>query len=150
LRRTAFRKHIMDMATVSKGATQVSDYAHFIRAGSALSVYDMELAGLIAMNGPEKTKIVAAGRFLSARDKQRAYAALMPPLVMNPMDNRLGDYYFSVGENHEALLAYTDGDRLYPNNLASLLGMKRSLVALEKNEEAEQLQKRIDKLAADH
>jgi cytochrome c-type biogenesis protein CcmH/NrfG len=66
------------------------------------------------------------------------------------MDNRLGDYYFSVGENHEALLAYTDGDRLYPNNLASLLGMKRSLVALEKNEEAEQLQKRIDKLAADH
>jgi hypothetical protein len=31
-----------------------------------------------------------------------------------------------------------------------LLGMKRSLLALEKNEEAEQLQKRIDKLAADH
>lgn len=150
LHRTAFRKHIMDMATVSKGATQVSDYAHFIRAGSALSVYDMELAGLIAMKGPEKTKIVAAGRFLSARDKQRAYSVLMPPIVMNPMDNRLGEYYFSVGESHEALLAYTEGDRLYPNNLASLLGMKRSLLALEKNEEAEQLQKRIDKLTADH
>lgn len=146
LHRTAFRKQIMDLATVSKGARQVSDYAHFIRAGSALSVYDMELGGLIAMAGPEKTKIVAAGRFLSARDKQRAYSVLMPPIVINPMDNRLGDYYFSVGKSQDALLAYTDGERLYPNNLASLLGMKRSLLALEKKDEADQLQKRIDKL----
>lgn len=148
LHRGPFRKHIQDLAAVSKGASQVSDYGHYIRAGSALSVYDMELAALIAMAGPKKTRVVAAGRFLSARDKQQAPSGMMSSIVMSPMDNRLGDYYLSAGDSKLALDAYSQGDLRYPNNQASLLGMKHCLITLKKQDEAELIQKRLDQLKA--
>jgi tetratricopeptide (TPR) repeat protein len=146
IHRGAFRKQIMALAKVSKGASQVSDYSHYIRAGNCLSVFDMELAGLIALHGHEKTRVVAAGRFLSARDKQHAPSMMMPTVVMHLMENRLGDYYLSAEKLQDALDAYTDGERRVPNNLTSLLGMHTCLVALGQKDDAKKMQARIDQL----
>ena len=146
LHRDVFRKQIMNMASVSKGATQVSDYAHFLRAGNCLAVYDAELAGLISWRGPKATRVVALGQFLTARDKQQPPSVMISPLVLMPMDNRLGDYYLSVGNGEEALGAYQDGNKLIFNNVASLRGMKKSLLLLEKKEESDVVQERMDGL----
>ena len=149
LHRDVFRKLIMDLAQVSKGATQVSDYSHFLRAGNCMAIYDSELAGLIAWRGPQKTRIVAAGRFLTARDKQQPSSVMISPLLLAPMDNRLGEYYLSAGDPEEALNAYQDGNKRIVNNMASLQGMKRSLLLLKKDDEADLVQQRIDALLGD-
>lgn len=134
LHRNVFRKQIKDMALVSKGATQVSDYSHFLLAGNSLAIYDSELAGLIALHGPEKMRVVASGRFLMARDKQQIPAMMTSSLVLSPMDNRLGEYYLLVGNNEEALAAYQEGKNRFPNNEASLQGEKKALLLLKKKE----------------
>jgi len=146
LHRDVFRKHIKDLAQVSKSATQVSDYAHFLRAGNCLAVYDSELAGLIAWRGPEQTRVVAAGQFLAARDKQQPSSVMISPLLLVPMDNRLGEYYLSAADPEEALAAYQDANKRIVNNVESLQGMKRSLLLLEKNDEADRVQQWIDAL----
>ncbi len=126
LHRVVFRKHIMALAKVAKGATQVSDYSHYLRAGNSLSIYDMELAGLIAMHGPENTRIVALGRFLAARDKQHIPSMMMPPITLSPMENRMGEYYLGAGAVKDALDAYTQGIQRYVGNAASMKGVEQS------------------------
>lgn len=134
LHRVIFRKHITALAQVSKGATQVADYSHYLRAGNSLSIYDMELAGLIAMRGPKNTQIVAIGRFLAARDKQHIPSMMMPPITLSPMENRMGEYYLGAGKVKEALDAYTAGVQRYVENAASMKGMDRCRELLKKGE----------------
>lgn len=125
LHRNVFRRHIMNMAEVSKGATQVSDYSQYLRAGHCLAIYDRELAGLIALHGPEKTRVVAPGQFLSARDKQQLPSMMTAPLVLTPMDNRLGDYYLGTKQYQEALDAYQRGAKRFVNNAESVRGVEK-------------------------
>ena len=146
LHRNMFRKAIQDLAEVSKAATQTSDYSHFLRAGNCLAIYDSELAGLIALRGPKSARMIAAGHFLSARNKQRMTSITISPLVLEPMDNRLGECYLSVGDPEEALQAYKAGAQRVVNNVTSLRGEKDCLLLLEKKDEADQVQKRIDSL----
>jgi len=132
LHRVTFRKYIMNLAKVAKGASQVADYSHYIRAGSSLAVYDMELGGLIAMIGPKKTQVVALGRFLAARDRQHTASMMMPPITPTPMENRIGEYYLSVGNLKEAMGAYTEGTQHYVDNATSKKGIEQCHLRLEK------------------
>ena len=144
LRNITMRSRIQKMAGVVKGAMQASDYTHYFNAGSSLAVYDMELAGLIALDGKDGSRAIALNWFMSARDKQGIPSLMMPPLVLSPMENRLGEYYLRVGQNADAYEAYQEALRRYPNNMASLLGLKRALEVLEKKNEAALVQRHID------
>ena len=99
---------------------------------------------MIRMNAEKDTRVAAVGSFYSARDLQYVPTLMMPPMVITPMQNRLGECYLHIGKNTEAYEAFTQGHEKYPNNLGSLLGMKRSLILLDKKEEAETIQKHID------
>ncbi|NWK57713.1 tetratricopeptide repeat protein [Verrucomicrobiaceae bacterium N1E253] len=134
MHRDLFLKHIISLAQVAKGATQASDYSHYLQAGNSLAIYDKELLGLIAMNGPEATRVVATGRFLSARDKQLVPSMMMPPYVMRPMDNRLAEAYLQQGKPEDALDAYQRGAERFPKNLESLQGLKATHAVLDKTE----------------
>ncbi len=144
LRNETLRKRIVAMAKVSGGAMHASDYSHYFKAGSSLAVYDMELAGLIALNGMKDLRVAASNWFRSARDKQNIPSLMMPPLVITPMENRLAEYYLRTGENAKAYEAYQDGLRRYPNNMGSLLGAKRCLDLLGKKAAAARVQKHIN------
>lgn len=144
LRNITMRSRIQKLAEVVDGAMKSSDYTHYFNAGSSLTVYDMELAGLIALNGETDSKTVALNWFMSARDRQGIPSLMMSPLVLSPMENRLGECYLRMEKNADAYEAYQDGLRRYPNNMASLLGLKRSLDALGKKNEAALVQRHID------
>ena len=69
---------------------------------------------------------------------------MMPPSVLSPMENRLADYYLKMGENASAYKAYQDGLNRSPNNMESLLGVKRCLELLGKKEDALRVKKHIE------
>jgi len=144
LRNITLRSRIGKMAEVVDGAMKLSDYTHYFNAGSSLAIYDMELAGLIALNDEEGSRMMASNWFMSARDKQGIPSLMMPPLVLSPMENRLGEYYLKMGRGVEAYEAYQDGLIRYPNNMASLLGLKRSLDVLGKINESALVQRHIN------
>ena len=144
LHKKKFRYYLSSLAKVATGARRSSDASYYYYMGSALSVYDMELSGLIAQYGPEDMVITGANWFRAARDKQVIPTLMMPPSVPFPMENRLGDYYLSQGKATEAYEAYGDGQKRYPNNMMSLLGMEKSLLKLGKKEEAKKIQEHIE------
>jgi tetratricopeptide (TPR) repeat protein len=144
LRDKTFRERLVAMAKVAEGAMRASDYSHYYNAGSSLAIYDMELAGLIALNGAKDMQMTASNWFRSARDKQGVPSLMHSPLVLTPMENRLAEYYLKTGQNDKAYEAYQEGLQRYPNNMASLIGIKRCLELLGKNEDAARVQKHID------
>ena len=144
LRNITLRSRIKKMAEVVNGAMRSGDYTHYFNAGSSLAIYDMELAGFIALNEAEDFRVTALNWFMSARDKQGVPSLMMPPLVLTPMENRLGEYYLKMGKNVEAYEAYQAGLKRYPNNMDSLLGVKRSLDLLGKTNESALVQRHIN------
>lgn len=144
LRNITLRSRIRKMADVVDGAMRLSDYTHYFNAGSSLAIYDMELAGLIALNDEEASKVTASNWFMSARDKQGIPTLMMPPLVLSPMENRLAEYYLEMKRNTDACQAYQDGLKRYPNNMASLSGLKHALEVLGKKNAAALVQRHID------
>jgi len=146
IRNENMREQIMKMAAVVDGAMRASGFTHYFNAGSSLAIYDMELAGLIAMYGDEVTRSAASSWFMSARDKQGVPSLMMSPMVLAPMENRLAEYYLSAGKAADAYEAFQGGLQRYPNNMASLRGLKRCLNALGENEQAELVEKHIELL----
>jgi len=132
LQQVTFRKYIQAMAKVSQAARMMPDYSHFLRAMNSLSVYNLELGGLIALAGPSDLRVVAAGQFLAARDKQKIPSMMMPMLVVQLMDNRLGQYYLGVGDYQSALEAFELGNKKAPQNKDSIRGMKLAREGLKK------------------
>jgi len=125
LRQGVFHKQIAAMEKVKSGVRQMPDFSHYLVACNSLAVYDNELAGLIAIKGRKKSRVVALTRFLAAREKQRQNFAILPPMVPQLMENRLGEYYESIGDLKEALNAYREGEARIPGNHISLQGIKR-------------------------
>ncbi|BDS08873.1 hypothetical protein NT6N_39130 [Oceaniferula spumae] len=144
LHQNNFRGHIVALVKVLKGAQRASDASHFFHAGRCLAIYDKELSGLIRMNDSVDTRVAAAGSFYSARDLQYVPTLMQPPMVITSMENRLGEFYLRMGKNADAYEAFTEGHIRYPNNMESLLGMKRSLSLLGKKDDADKIQKHID------
>lgn len=144
LHRETFRRHIVALVKVFSGAKRASDASHYFHAGRCLAIYDKELAGMIRMNAARATRPAAAGSFYSARDLQYVPTLMMPPMVLTPMENRLGEYFLHMGNYTDAYEAFTEGHEKYPNNMGSLIGMKRSLELLGKKADAAMIQKHID------
>lgn len=135
---------IKKLARVVDGAMMSADFTHYFNAGSSLAVYDMELAGLIAASDDEEIRSTALNHFMSARDKQGVPSLMMPPLVISAMENRIGDYYYSVGRHANAYEAYYQGLERYPHNMSSLLGIKQALINLGQADEAKRVAEHIE------
>ena len=144
MHRGIYRKHIEALVQVLEGAKRTSDAKHYFHAGRCLAIYDKEVAGMIHMHGEAATRLAAVGSFFSARDLQYVPSLMMPPMVITPMENRLGECYLLIGEQAKAYEAYSEGHKHYPNNIESLLGMKKCLTLMKKIEEAAMIQKHID------
>ena len=144
LRSQRLRGLIKKLAGVVDGAMMSADFTHYFNAGSSLAIYDIELAGLIAAAGDVSVRSTTLNHFMSARDKQGVPSLMMPPLVLSPMENRIGDYYYSIGRHADAYEAYYQGLQRYPHNMASLTGVQRSLVNLGEADQAERVGKHIE------
>ena len=140
LHKDSFRKIETKIKEFAVPAQRSGQFDHYFNAGSSLAILDMELAGLIALNGPEDSQLTASNWFRSARDKQGVPSAMLPPLVIEPMENRLAEYYKKVKDDVASYEAYRSGLERYPNNMASLLGVKETLARLKK----EDLLKRVE------
>ena len=139
LRNTRLRGLIRQLAAVAEGAMKSPDFTHYFNAGSSLAIYDTELAGLIALADDTSASPMALNHFMSARDKQGVPSLMMPPLVLSPMENRVGDYYHSIGRHADAYEAYYQGLVRYPHNMASLQGVKVALINMGEAQEAERV-----------
>ena len=144
LRNTRLRRLIKQLAEVAEGAMKSPDFTHYFNAGSSLAIYDTELAGLVALSDDASANAMALNHFMSARDKQGIPSLMMPPLVLSAMENRVGDYYYSIGRHGDAYEAYYQGLVRYPHNMASLEGLRRSLINLGEADEAERVGKHIE------
>lgn len=144
LRNTTLRRLIKQLAEVAEGAMKSPDFTHYFNAGSSLAIYDTELAGLVALGDDTSANAMALNHFMSARDKQGVPSLMMPPLVLSPMENRVGDYYHSIGRHADAYEAYYQGLVRYPHNMASLEGVRRSLINLGEADEAERVSRHIE------
>ena len=144
LHQVTYRKFVVALVKVMEGAERAGDANHYFNAGRCLAIYDKELAGIIRMHATLTERVAAVGSYYSARDLQYVPTLMMPPLVITPMENRLGDYYLRMGKNDDAYDSYTQGHKNFPNNMGSLIGMKRSLTYLDKKADAAMIQKHID------
>lgn len=139
LKNTRLRGLIKQLAEVAEGAMKSPDFTHYFNAGSSLAIYDTELAGLIALADDTSASPMALNHFMSARDKQGVPSLMMPPLVLSPMENRVGDYYHSIGRHADAYEAYYQGLVRYPHNMASLEGVRLSLINMGEAGEAQRV-----------
>ncbi len=144
IRNTGLRALIRRLAEVVDGAMRSPDFTHYFNAGSSLAVYNTELAGLIAQDGTSSPSATALNHFMSARDKQGTPSLMMPPLVLSAMENRVGDYYYSVGRHADAYEAYVQGLERYPHNMESLQGVLRTLENLGRTDEAQRVSEHIE------
>lgn len=144
IRNNGLRALIRRLAQVVEGAMRSPDFTHYFNAGSSLAVYNTELAGLIAQAGDLSLSSTALNHFMSARDKQGTPSLMMPPLVLSAMENRVGDYYYSIGRHADAYEAYVQGLERYPHNMESLLGVHRTLVNLGREDEAQRISEHIE------
>lgn len=144
IRNSGLRALIRRLAEVVEGAMRSPDFTHYFNAGSSLAVYNTELAGLIAQAGDMSLSSTALNHFMSARDKQGTPSLMMPPLVLSAMENRVGDYYYSVGRHADAYEAYVQGLERYPHNMESLVGVERTLVNLGRADEAQRVSEHIE------
>ena len=71
-------------------------------------------------------------------------SAMLPPLVIEPMENRLAEYYKKVKDDVASYEAYRSGLERYPNNMASLLGVKETLARLKKDDLLKRVEAHIE------
>ena len=144
LHEKVFQRLVTRAASVLAGAKRSPDFSHYYRAAGALSVYDMDLYGLRTMNQEEKMPVTTANHFRSARDKQITPSMMMPPLVVTLMENRLANFYLSLGANGDACGVFQDALNIYPNNIESLQGIQRCYTTMGQHEDADRIQKHIE------
>ena len=70
----------------------------------------------------------------------------MPPSIMYPMENRLGEYFISTGEFLRSAETYQKALARRPNDLETLLGYQQALLKLQRRLDAAAIQKQIDRV----
>ena len=139
-------KNIQAMTTALPVAQNSSEYSHYYEASRCIAIYDMELSGLIALNGTADDQVSAPSWFRSAIDRQGVNSMMLPPLVLTPMEHRLAEYFLQKSEYTKAYESYNLGLKKYPNNMASLQGAKKALDLLGNDKFSDLIQKQIEKV----
>jgi cytochrome c-type biogenesis protein CcmH/NrfG len=67
----------------------------------------------------------------------------MPPVVVSPMEVRLAEFHAGARNFNQAAESYQAAIRRRPNDLASLVGYRDSLIRIGRRDEAEEVDKII-------
>ncbi len=131
----ALTLHGEKMAKTRDAANASGERSNWNRAFRALEVLASDIRGRIAMASPPEKRASAFNWFSSAADRQHPAPMLMPPLILSPMASRLGEYYLISNKPDEAIAAYQRALAAFPNDINSLLGLKRAHEAANQAEE---------------
>jgi tetratricopeptide (TPR) repeat protein len=142
----ALSGHIESMARSRNLASTGGELSFFNQSRRGLEMLTSELRGELAMAGPTANRGTAYNWFSSAADRQRPATLLMPPVVLTPMAARLGEYHLAAKQPAEAIENYQRALVAFPNDMTSLLGLKRAFEAAGKTAEAEETAKKIEAL----
>ena len=133
------------MKSLRDQALKTSSISEYVRAVSALEVYEAEARGFVALARAtsDSQRQIARTWFKSAVEKQQRPSLLMPPVVVSPMEVRLAEFYTGTNNNDKAVESYQAAIRRRPNDLVSLRGYRDSLVRIGRKDEAAQVDKII-------
>lgn len=106
-------------------ANTMGEYAEWRRALINLEMLTLCLRGQLAMTGPPEKKGAAYNWFRAAADRQRPSTLMLPPLILTPMANHLGDYHMSINDQHKARDAYQEAITKFPNEPSTLERIKK-------------------------
>lgn len=120
--------HGNQMTAQRKEAIQLGEISHFARAFRGLEIITAELKGNTVQR-KEKGKSTAFNWYAGAVDRQNPASRMMPPLFLLPMQIKVGQYFHQLKEYDDALEAYEDGLKRWPNDLLLLDAQRMTLVA---------------------
>ena len=143
--RMAFDEILLRMKRLRDQAMKSSSISEYVRAVGALEVYAAEVRGLIALAraATDSQRQIARSWLKTAVEKQRRPSLLMPPVVVSPMEVRLGEFHAGARNFNQAAESYQAAIRRRPNDLASLVGYRDSLIRIGRRDEAEEVDKII-------
>lgn len=142
----ALTLHGEEMTKTQSIATRGGERSQWLRSFRALEVLASDARGRLAIAGPKDKRGTAYNWFASATDRQRPEPSLCPPLVLSPMASRLGSFLLSENKPAEAADAYQRALASFPNDMDSLLGLRKAFLAAGKTAEADAIGKKIDSL----
>jgi len=145
----ALSHHGEAMAKLQGSANALGERSAWNRAFRALEVIASEMRGRLVISGPESKRGTAYNWFRSATDRQRPSNLLLPPVILMPMAIRLGEYQLASGKPAEAVNAYQEALRSFPNDMNALLGLRKAYEKAHQKEKAGETQRRIDSLRAE-
>ncbi|MDC0087918.1 hypothetical protein OAI07_00080 [Akkermansiaceae bacterium] len=143
LHRDILTKNMNSMASVLEVVKNTDEYSAYYEASLSMTIYGIELAGLIAQNGSEDDQVLASSWFRSAIDRQGFSPLMLPASVIEPMENRLGEYHLEKQEYERAYESYSEALRKQHNNMPSLLGAKKALDNMDKKKLSAAIEKKI-------
>ncbi len=145
----ALSGHIEMMARTKTLASASGELSFWSRSHRGLEMLASELRGELTMAGPAAKRGTAYNWFSAAADRQRPATLLLPPVVLTPMAARLGEYHLASKQPAEAIESYQRAILAFPNDMDSLLGLKRSFDAAGKTLAAEETAKKIEALKSE-
>jgi len=146
---TALTQHGEMMSGVQNLATAGGERSSWLRSFRALEMIASSLRGRLAMTGPAGKRGPAYNWFSSAADRQLPASMLMPPVILTPMAARLGEYHLAEKQADEAIDAFQRALVIFPNDMASLEGLKLAYEAAGKSAGAAQTAEKIESLKAE-
>ncbi|MGD7653601.1 MAG: tetratricopeptide repeat protein [Verrucomicrobiales bacterium] len=125
----ALTLHGESMTKTQNAAIASGERSSWMRSFRALEVLASEARGRLASAGPASLRSAAYNWFASAADRQQPEPMMFPPMILNPMPNRLGEYFLTTKEPEKAVEAYQRALKAFPNHTLSLLGLKMAYQA---------------------
>ena len=142
----AMSQHGESMVKTQSAASASGERSELNRSFRALEVLASDMRGRIAMAGPKAGIGSAYNWFSSAAERQRPTPAMFPPLILTPMEIRVGDYFLKVKRPADAIEAYQRALVDFPNNMEALVALKAAYQESKKSVEAAEIEQRIEQL----
>ncbi|HVJ46965.1 MAG TPA: tetratricopeptide repeat protein, partial [Luteolibacter sp.] len=142
----ALAKHGDALSRVQPAAAAGGELSAWNRAFRATEVLASELNGRIALAGPPDAHGSAYNWYRSASDRQRPATLLYPPAILGPMTSRVGDYFLFMKRPVDAIEAYDEALRQFPNDLDTLTSLAEAYDASNQPEKAKQTRELISSL----
>jgi tetratricopeptide (TPR) repeat protein len=139
-------QHGTSMEKTQAAAAASGERSAWIRSFRALEVLASELRGRLALVGQKERQGSAYNWFSAATDLQHPSSLLLPPMILTPMAARLGDYYLATKKTTEAIAAYQQALTDFPNDMKTLIDLKRAYEAVNNPSEAATITKKIEDL----
>ncbi len=141
---TALAQHGEMMEKTQSASAESGERSAWNRAFRALEILASDVRGRLVMAGPGEMRGTAYNWFSSGADRQRPAPFLMPPFILTPMAARLGEFYLATQKPAEAVDAFERALTAFPNDMSSLIGLKKACEATGQSAELEKTVKKIE------